>query len=333
MMNKPRVVSPMPTGSGAIVVHRMLEQCLDDYMVVPYSPKLTYFPPALRWRVPKPTADLIHTTPDYAPFLKRRGRPLVTTFHNLVIDDFMSPYSSMLQRLHYRTDLRLFLKKALRLSDRISAVSQFTADLVRQELAYDGPIEVIPNGIDTRFFRPGRSPAGNVPVRILFAGNPSLRKGAQWLPKIARKLQGSATIVCASGLRGGWTAGLEAAGVELLGRVPYASMPELYQSVDVLLLPTVREGDSLAVLEAMSSGLPVVASDCSSLPERVKHGKGGYLCEIGDVDGFVAAIENLRDPQLRKTMGAYNRSRAEVDFDIRRMVSRYEEVFAAVVGG
>jgi len=312
MMNKPRVVSPMPTGSGAIVVHRMLEQCLDDYTVVPYSPKLTYFPPALRWRVPRPTADLIHTTPDYAPFLKRRGRPLVTTFHNLVIDDFMSPYSSMLQWLHCRTDLRLFLKKALRLSDRISAVSQFTADLVRQELAYDGPIEVIPNGIDTRFFRPGHSPAANVPVRVLFAGNPSLRKGAQWLPEIARKL--------------------EAAGVELLGRVPYASMPELYQSVDVLLLPTVREGDSLAVLEAMSSGLPVVASDCSSLPERVKHGKGGYLCEIGDVDGFVAAIENLRDPQLRKTMGAYNRSRAEVDFDIRRMVSRYEEVFAAVVG-
>jgi glycosyltransferase involved in cell wall biosynthesis len=320
----------MPTGSGAIVVHRMLEQQLGDYTVVPYAPKLTFFPPALRWRVPRPPADLIHTTPDYAPFLKRRGRPLVTTFHNLVVDDFMSPYSSMLQRLHYRTDLRLFLKKAIKLSDRITAVSQFTADLVRQELEHDGPIDVIPNGIDTRLFRPGDSTADNIQIRALFAGNPSLRKGAHWLPEMARKLRGSATVVCASGLRGGWTAELEAAGVELLGQVPYASMPELYQSVDLLLLPTVREGDSLAVLEAMSSGLPIVASHCSSLPERVMHGEGGYLCEIGDIDGFVAAIENLRDPQLRKTMGAFNRNRAKVEFDIGRMASRYEGIFAAV---
>lgn len=75
----------------------------------------------------------------------------------------------------------------------------------------------------------------------------------------------------------------EAAGIEIMGTVPYVAMPDLYRSVDALLLPIVREGDSLAVLEAISSGIPVIASDCSSLPERVTHGQGGYLCEIGDV--------------------------------------------------
>lgn len=322
----------MPTGSGAIVVHRMLEQKLGDYTVAPYSPAWTWFPPLLRAVLPNAPADLIHTTPDYAPFVRRRGLPLVTTFHNLVIDDFMVPYSSVLQRLHYRTDLRLFLSKALRISDRVTAVSEFTAELARQELRFDGPIDVIPNGIDTDFFRPAAAKSESSTLRILFAGNPSRRKGAQWLPEIARRLAGVATIVCASGLRGGWTAGFDAAGIETLGRIPYASMPELYQSVDALLLPTVREGDSLAVLEAMSAGLPVIASNCSSLPERVAHGEGGYLCDIGDVEGFVAAIDSLRDPQLRASMGNFNRHRAEAEFDINKMVSRYSAVFEAVCG-
>lgn len=324
-----RIVSPMPGGSGAIVVHRMLEERLPHYSVLPYSPRLTVFPPSLRWRIPRPPADVIHTTPDHAQFMKRPGIPLVSTFHNVVVDAFMAPYSTMLQRLHYRTDLRWFLGNALRISDRITAVSQYTADLVRREFDYEGPIDVIPNGVDTSHFTPKARAPKNSPVRILFVGNPSRRKGAHWLPEIARKLQNAATIVCASGLRGGWTRGFDAAGIENLGPVPYSDMADLYRSVDALLLPTVREGDSLAVLEAMSSGLPVIASNCSSLPERIGHGEGGFLCEIGDVDAFAAAIRKLRDPELRESMGAFNRSRAEADFDLETMTRRYSEVFIA----
>jgi L-malate glycosyltransferase len=80
----------------------------------------------------------------------------------------------------------------------------------------------------------------------------------------------------------------------------------------------------------MSSGLPVIASDCSSLPERVQQGDGGYLCEIGDIDAFVSAIKRLRDPALRAAQGAFNRSRAEDDFDLELMVDRYRDVFTAV---
>lgn len=320
----------MPSGSGAIVVHRMLEQQLRNYAVVPYNPALTYVPPALRWFVPKPGADIVHTTPDHAVFFKRQEVPLVTTFHNVVIDKFMSPYSSFAQRLHYRTDLRYFLARAVRISDRITAVSQFTADLARRELKCDRPIEVIPNGIDTDFFHPATDHREGGRLKLLFSGNPSLRKGAQWLPEIALKLKDTVKIVCACGLRGGWTKNLQAAGIEILGRVPYTAMPDLYRSVDALLLPTVREGDSLAVLEAMSSGIPVIASDCSSLPERVAQGEGGYLCDIGDIDGFVRAVERLLDPQVRRLMGEFNRSRATTDFSLRQMTGRYEDLFASL---
>ena len=318
----------MPTGSGAIVVHRMLERLLDNFRVIPYSPRLTYFPPALKWCVPRPDADILHTTPDHAPMFRRRGVPLVVTFHNFVVDAFMSQYSTLVQRIHYATDSRYFLRRSLEIADRVTAVSAFTADLIRTELSYTGRIEVISNGVDTDTFRPSGSTRNTSKPRVLFAGNPSLRKGAHWLPEMARRLNARATIVCTVAGRSPWAKRLTSAGVEITEKVPFAAMPDLYRSVDALLLPTVREGDSLAVLEAMSSGLPVVASDCSSLPERVAPGRGGYLCEIGDVDGFVAAIDKLADPQLRASMGNFNRARAEAEFSLSAMARRYRRIFS-----
>ena len=150
----------MPTGSGAIVVHRMLEQLVDDYCVVPYSPALTYFPPILRWSVALPEADIIHTTPDHAPMFRRRDIPLVVTFHNFVVDAFMSQYSTLKQRIHYATDLKYFLRRSLEIADRVTAVSAYTAKLVREELKFAGEIEVITNGVDTDAFRPAAEVQG-----------------------------------------------------------------------------------------------------------------------------------------------------------------------------
>ena len=325
-----RIVSPMPTGSGAIVVHDRLANAIPGYQVVPYSPTLTYCPPSLRWFVKKPPADIIHTTPDHARFFRRRNVPLVATFHNYVIDAFMRPYSTAMQRLHYATDLKWFLKAALKKADRFTAVSQFTANRVREDLGFDGDIEVIPNGVDTEMFSPLEHLRDGDQIRVLFPGNPSRRKGAHWLPEIAARLPDNVQIVCATGLRGGWTQDMAAAGIEMLGGVAYDDMPALYRSVDALLLPTVREGDSLVVLEAMSAGLPVVASNCSSLPERVAHGTGGFLPEVGDVQGFAESLVHLTDPAARHAMGRFNRERAVTQFSLKHMIARYVEVFSSL---
>ena len=321
----------MPFGSGAIVVHRMLEKRLPGYHTVGYSPYLEFAPPLLRLLVPRPDADVIHTTPDHAIFFQRTGIPLVLTFHNLVIDEFMHPYSSKLQWFHYRTDLRWFLKRSLKVANMITAVSRFTADLATRELGCGSRIEVIPNGVDIDRFRPAPDRERSRKLRLLFAGNPSFRKGAQWLPAIADQLSEGDHIICATGLRGRWQSYLNHPRIEVLGGVKYEDMPRLYQSVDALLLPTVREGDSLVVLEAMSSGLPVIATNCSSLSERVGHGQGGFLCRLGHVGDFVNAIETLRSVELRLEMGCFNRERALSEFSVDRMTSQYEEIFRRVV--
>jgi glycosyltransferase involved in cell wall biosynthesis len=102
--------------------------------------------------------------------------------------------------------------------------------------------------------------------------------------------------------------------------------------MDILLMPTVREGFSLSVLEAMASGLPVVASDCSSLPEQIDNGNGGFLCPVGDVNAFAEKINFLADsPKLRREMGEYNRAKVEKMFTLDRMVKEYQELFDEVL--
>lgn len=325
-----RILSPIPRGSGAIVVHRALESKLPSYRVRDYNPWLTLFPPALR-AFARGTADLIHTAPDYAIFSGRRELPMVITFHNYVLDPFMRAYSSPLQWLHYRTDLRLFTKMAMARAHVVTAVSRFIADLVTNDLGFAGHIRVIPNGVDVRIFTPRKNPALHRRTRVLFAGNLSRRKGADLLPAIAQHLPPNIEIWCATGLRSPVAATAQGA-LKLLGRVPYSDMPALYNEVDILLMPTAREGFGLIVAEAMACGLPVVASNCSTMPELVHEGKGGYLCDLGDAAGFAIAIAQLAiAPELRSAMGEYNRTRIEQEYTLERMVNGYSALFEEVL--
>lgn len=324
-MYKTRILSPMSLGNGAHVVHKQLEARLSGYRVCGYHPGLTVFPPLLRFRCREGQPGLIHTTPDYAPLFQRKGVPLVITFHNYVLDPEIRCYGSVLQRLHWSTDLRLLTRVAVGRAHCVTAVSQYTADLVRSDLGYQGVVEVIPNGVATDQFCPGTG-KGKGPIRVLFSGNPNSRKGAQWLGAIADRLDRGVELICTAGLRGNAHVGNER--ISWLGPVPYDAMSELYQSADILLLPTVREGHSLAVLEAMASGLPVVSSNCSSLPEQIEEGKGGYLVAVGDIEGYADAINRLAENRpLRRMMREFNRERAEQSFGMQRMVDTYRNVF------
>jgi glycosyltransferase involved in cell wall biosynthesis len=82
----------------------------------------------------------------------------------------------------------------------------------------------------------------------------------------------------------------------------------------------------------MACGLPVVASNASSLPELVTHEKGGYLCELGDAEAFASAIARLAEsPARRHEMGEYNRTRIETEYTLERMVQAYQALFEEVL--
>jgi glycosyltransferase involved in cell wall biosynthesis len=327
------IISPMAKESGAYIVHQHLERNLKEYRLMGYNPYWTLIPLALPLVAQFKRAKLVHTTPDHAIFFYRKSVPLILTFHNYVLDRWMRQYSTWCQQIHYATDLRLWTKLALSKAHALTAVSYYTARLIQKDLKLSKDIKVIYNGVDANHFTPATSsrPARKE-VRVLFSGNLARRKGAPWLPLIAKQLQKNVRIYYTQGLR---TQNNLAANSKLqpLGSVPFKDMANRYRQMDLLVMPSVREGFGLAVAEAMSCGLPVVASNCSAIPELIDDGKGGFLCPVGDVKTFADKINLLADsPKLRREMGEYNRAKVEKMFTLDRMVKEYQDLFQEVLG-
>jgi glycosyltransferase involved in cell wall biosynthesis len=318
----------MGWGSGAYVIHKELESYIPNYRVKAYNPYWTMFPFALQKVAPIKGADLIHTTSDYGIFFHVGNIPLVLTIHGYTLDPWIRSYSTWAQKIHCATDLRLFTMMSLKKAAVVTAVSHYIARLAQEDLRMVLPIKVIYNGVDTKMFSPARySMTHQNEVKVFFSGNLKVRKGSHWLPGIANKLNKNIRIFYTQGLRAQNILPLSP-NIESIGSVSFEQMPDRYRQMDILLMPTVREGFGLSVAEAMACGLPVVVSDCSSLPELIDHGKGGYLCPVGNVDMFAEKINFLAEnPDLRKQMGEYNRAKVEMMFSLDQMIENYKKLF------
>ena len=122
--------------------------------------------------------------------------------------------------------------------------------------------------------------------------------------------------------------GLDGA-VLLPGRVdPFATLA----AFDVFVSASTTEGVPLSILEAMSQGLPVVATAVGGVPEVVVHGETGLLAAPGDVDGLARRVaEVLGDPHLARRMGEAGRRRFDADHRIEDMVATYHRLYSEVL--
>lgn len=106
------------------------------------------------------------------------------------------------------------------------------------------------------------------------------------------------------------------------------NVPELLQAFDVFVLPSLAEGISNTILEAMATGLPVVATDVGGNGELVSHGNTGYLVPSKNAELMADAIRRYaEDPELRATHGQRARSIVESKFDLSTMVQRHLAVY------
>jgi glycosyltransferase involved in cell wall biosynthesis len=95
--------------------------------------------------------------------------------------------------------------------------------------------------------------------------------------------------------------------IKFNGSVPYEKIVDFYNNSDIFVLPSLMEGLSNAIMEAMASGLPIVATDVGGNKELIKSEKGGYLVQPKNSIELSNAILNLMEnPELRKKMGTYN---------------------------
>src|SRR5262245_11309589 len=127
---------------------------------------------------------------------------------------------------------------------------------------------------------------------------------------------------------------LREAGVDAFAWLPgeRADIPELLRAFDLFVLPSIAEGISNTILEAMATGLPVVATNVGGNPELVEHGETGMLIPVADPLSIAKAIRSYlfdRDKLVRH--GGAGRKRAVSQFSIETMVSGYLDVYDKVL--
>ena len=221
--------------------------------------------------------------------------------------------------------IRLWEQTVLR-CDRLFCNSQSVQKSLDREYGLQG--EIIPTGVDTKFFVPGAARPRNPRLRVLFVG--SLRTYKQphnMVEAAARFPQADFRIVgegpLAVELRNRVTTkGLK--NVEFLGLLKAERLRYEYQNADVFLFPSRWEGSPKVILEAAACGLPVIAR-CDYSPETVLHGVSGYQA-ASDESIFAHLEELLGNQALREELGRNGRKLSEkYDWDV--ITAQWEEAF------
>jgi glycosyltransferase involved in cell wall biosynthesis len=202
-------------------------------------------------------------------------------------------------------------------------------------------LTVVPNGVDTDFFMPGKNGRKE--------GSPVLLSVARLVPD-----KDHDTLLAAFGRLAGEHPGAElwlvgngprlevlekkARDLGVAGQVKFLpatkDIRQLYRQADIFVLSSVNEALPNVILEAMATGLPVVATRVGGLPEAVVPEDTGLLVSPRDVPGLAAALGRLLDdPGTRRNLGRRGRERALEQFSFEAMVSRHEEVWARLLWG
>ena len=112
------------------------------------------------------------------------------------------------------------------------------------------------------------------------------------------------------------------------------SVAPLLASADLFLLPTNKESFGLSALEALACGVPVIGARAGGLPEVVRHGETGFLCEPADVEGMArASVALLSDDQRWRAASELAARDARARFGLEQVVAQYESFYTRALNG
>lgn len=185
------------------------------------------------------------------------------------------------------------------MADWVIAASRFTKWTLTETGIPESKIKLLPLGfeLDKIPFQLKGEGFSNRPLRLLFAGTVTQRKGIAYLLEAMEKLHWPADIELhfVGGIQGNGKAFAARKGKSIhhpaLGQY---EMFQQYQNYDALVLPTVFEGFGLVIVEAMAAGLPVITTPHSMGPDVIVSGENGWLVPIRDTEALSQAIAQLR---------------------------------------
>ncbi|MFC1756098.1 glycosyltransferase family 4 protein [Patescibacteria group bacterium] len=282
------------------------------------------------------------------------GIKAVSISHGSIIGE----YKTFVDNMRFPQDLPLFIKNTgftlknffrrqrdfIHGSNKIAAVSNFVKQaLIDETFVSDEKIEVIYNGVDpSMFFK-----KEDVILRgkkILFVSQIIKSKGvldiikmfkSEELSELSVDLIGGGDLLeeCQeatnkdNGLKGR---------VTFLGKVPYEDLVQKYfknPEYGIFIFPTKRfEGLPMVLIEAMFSGLPIVAYGIGGVGDAVKDGKNGYLIELKDISAFKEkVVELVNDDEKRNMYGMNALKMAYENFTREDMLNKYEKILQEVL--
>jgi glycosyltransferase involved in cell wall biosynthesis len=270
------------------------------------------------------------------------GKTLISTVHSTwkgeaeAIKD--EPYSRLNPNEKFMVSfnwfLRIFEKKMLERSSKIIAVSDFTRrELLQYYKVKEEKIRVIHNGVDVNKFKPASDKRkakeelglSTEDIVILSVGRLYARKGLftliESMPAVVRRFRNAKFVAHAEKL------GIRDS-IIFTGYFPDNKLPKLYQAADVFAFSTFYENLPFAVLEALSTGLPVVTTYVGGIPEMIDSGKNGFLVQPFKAKELSDRILYfLEHPAEADEMGLLARKTILERFDWRFIVKKVLEVY------
>ena len=258
------------------------------------------------------------------------------------------PFSFTAHGSDLHVDRRMLCEKVAEAAF-VVPISEYNRQLIMTECGAGSAdkLVVIHCGVDTELFQPPPSGRGTTPrLRIACIGTLHEVKGQRYLVEACRQLaaggiefechivgDGDDRVDLARQIRDSGLAGR----VKLRGGLTRAEIAGLLHRTDVLVAPSVptrsgkREGIPVVLMEAMATGLPVIASRISGIPELVDDGRSGILVPARDSTALAAALRSLHDDaSLRLRLGNAGRAKVAREFDTRHTAAALRAQFPTV---
>ena len=292
--------------------------------------------------------DIIHTQAHFVigrrafTAARRRRIPIVGTNH--FMPQNVAPYVTAPSAVVAAAEKAAWwdLKKQYQSADYITVPTQLAADLLHEH-GFDAPIRAVSCGIDLSHFHPGQpaDDGSSTSPTVLFVGRLSAEKHIEDILEAIAKTDpklGLCAEIIGSGEQEKVLADLSdelgiADRVVLRGKVSDAQLVAAYQRADVFCMPSTAELQSIATLEALATGVPVVLADAVALPHLCEDGVNGRLIPPRDTDGYAQAFTEIAtaSAQARQRMSEAAQAIA-ARHDISATLDSFEEIYFGLLG-
>ncbi len=339
------LISPSPSGpayveeSGGVVLHRLVSTRY------PWHPTFRIAHPMKARRevsqiIRDAKPDVVHVQSQFiiarcaAAAARRQDVPWVATNH-FMPENLVTQMPFAVPQVVFRVAAHLAwrdLARVHRHAQVITSPTRTAADLLRRRAGIEGAL-AISCGVDTSVFVPAED-AETTAASILFVGRLEQEKHVDEIIDALPLVNPGITlrIVGEGSQEEAWRRRARDLGVghrvEFLGHVDDGGLRAEYARSQLFCMPGTVELQSIATLEAMAAGLPVVAANALALPHLVHPGINGDLYQPGDVPGLAAAIANIfADEASRRVLAKASRALV-ADHDIELTLDAMEKVYA-----